>query len=53
MSETALDDGCLAGEAELAETGERTLVRNAAELAAFVQSHRGPPGARAGGENEQ
>ncbi len=38
----ALDEGRLAGEVELVESGERTLVGNADELISFVCTHRLP-----------
>lgn len=38
----ALDEGRLAGEVELVESGERTLVGNADELISFVCDHRFP-----------
>ena len=43
MAEQALDEGRLAGEVELVETGDRTLVGSADELIAFVRAHRRSP----------
>ena len=40
LVEQALDEGRLAGEVEIVETGARTLARDADELVAFVQRHR-------------
>lgn len=39
LVEQALDEGRLAGEVEIVETGARALVRDADELVAFVQRH--------------
>ena len=37
----ALDEGRLAGEAEVVESGERGMFMGADDLVAFVQGHRG------------
>ena len=42
LVEHALDQGRLAGEVEVVETGARSMVRNADELVVFVQAHRPP-----------
>ncbi len=44
LVERALDQGRLAGEVEVVETGARSMVRDTDELVAFVQAHRPPPG---------
>ena len=44
LVEEALDQGRLAGEVEVVETGARSMVRDAGELVAFVQAHRPPAG---------
>jgi hypothetical protein len=40
LSSTALSEGRLAGGALLAETGQNTMVADAAELVAFVLAHQ-------------
>ncbi len=40
LVEDALDDGRLAGEVEIVETGAGTVVRDTGELVAFVHQHR-------------
>lgn len=40
LSSTALAEGRLAGEVLLAETGQNTVVADAAELVAFVLAHQ-------------
>jgi len=40
LSSAALAEGRLAGEAVLAETGERTVVASAEELIGFVAAHQ-------------
>jgi hypothetical protein len=40
LSEEALDEGRLAGQVEIVETGTRSVVRSAEELVAFVCLHR-------------
>ena len=53
LAKPALDEGRLAGEAELVTTGVRATVRNADELIQFVnrfarEGHGGSPDVRAG-----
>ena len=43
LVEDALDDGRLAGEVQVVETGASTVVRDTGELVAFVQRHRPAP----------
>lgn len=43
LAPTALDEGELAGWAQLVETGEVAVVRSAADLVSFLASHRGTP----------
>lgn len=43
LVEQALDQGRLAGEVEIVETGAKSMVRDESELIAFVQAHRLPP----------
>ena len=43
LAEQALEEGRLAGEAEIVETGIRRIVRDGDELVSFVQANR-PPG---------
>jgi hypothetical protein len=50
LAEAALDQGRLAGEVELVETGARSIVRDADKLVVFVQAHRPSPGAAGPGE---
>lgn len=40
LAEQALDEGRLAGEAEIVETGTRRIVRDGNELVRFVQANR-------------
>ncbi len=40
LAEQALDEGRLAGEAEIVETGIRRIVRDGEELVSFVQANR-------------
>ena len=40
LVERALDEGRIAGEVEMVETGARAVVRDAGELVAFVNSQR-------------
>ena len=40
LVERALDEGRIAGEVEIIETGARAVVRDADELVAFVKSQR-------------
>ena len=40
LVEEALDEGRLAGEAQVVETGASSVVRDAGELVTFVQRHR-------------
>ena len=42
LVEQALEEGRVAGEVEIVETGARSIVRDADELVAFVQAHRPP-----------
>jgi hypothetical protein len=42
LAEQALDEGRLAGEAEIVETGMRGIVRDGNELVSFVRAHRSP-----------
>ena len=53
LSPAALAEGRLAGEAVLAETGERTVVADATELVAFVAAHQPvvPPARKPGRSN--
>ena len=45
LVEETLDDGRLAGEVQVVETGASTVVRHTGELVASVQQHRpAPPG---------
>lgn len=53
LAEQALDEGRLAGEVELVETGERALVSCAEELVSFLRAHRRPLGETAGPEGPE
>jgi hypothetical protein len=44
LAPEALAAGRLAGEAELVETGERTVIRDAGELVAFLRRDTGDDG---------
>lgn len=46
LAEGALDEGRLAGEVEVVETGARSIVRSTDELVAFIQGHRPPEPAK-------
>jgi hypothetical protein len=43
LVEGALDEGRLAGEVQVAESGASSVVRDAGELVIFVQWHRPTP----------
>lgn len=52
LVERALVAGRLAGEAEIVETGERRVVRDADDLVRFLGGSAAPPSERRSGEDE-